>query len=367
MQASSDAEQSIGTGWRPVRYAGRAWRRLVTKGPIDTALYSLGVIRRAVLRPHAPAHRDAAAEIARAMPDADGSRSGAPDASSEAASSALLEAASSDIDHYSQLSLGAVRKLAKPEHLTLLREDPDLRAAVEADDLPLPPTDLREGYHGDYHFEHWLTGRRDARHVVAAARDLPSVPTILEFGGATGRVIRHMPRLLGPCRCMIADAKEANVVWTNVHLAPTVIAFQTRYQPPFPIPDRSVDLAMAFSVFTHIYEYETAWLLELKRVLKPQGLLYATIHDQATWDAMEMKEAGFHPWLTSTVEYQQMKLAHPTLTGRIQFTSSRSDVRHCNVFHSHDYIRSFWSHFFEVEAIHPLRHDYQAGVIMRAR
>ena len=324
---------------RPVRYAGRAWRRLVRRGPIDTILYSIGVLRNAVLGPHAPAHT----QVSNAMP----------------------EAASSDMDYYSKLSLGSVRNhLTRPEHLTLLQDDPDLRAAVENDSLPLPPTDLREGYHGDYHFEHWLSGRRDARHVVAAARNLPPLPTILEFGGATGRVIRHMPRLLGPCRCLIADAKETNVVWTNVHLAPTIIAFQTRYQPPFPLPDQSVDIAMAFSVFTHIYEYETAWLLELKRVIKPHGLLYATIHDQATWDAME--KAGFHPWLTSTVEYQRMKLAHPQLDGRIQFTSSRSDVRVCNVFHSHGYIRSVWSRFFEVEAIHPLRHDYQAGVIMRA-
>src|SRR5262249_50365721 len=31
---------------------------------------------------------------------------------------------------------------------------------------PLPPTDMREGYHGEYHFEHWLSGTRNARHVV---------------------------------------------------------------------------------------------------------------------------------------------------------------------------------------------------------
>ena len=289
----------------------------------------------------------------------------APEPSAAAAPSAVPEAASSDIEHYSRLSLGPVRNhVTKPEHHTLLQQDPDLHAAVESDGLPLPPTHLREGYHGEYHFEHWLSGRRDARHVVAAARDLPPHPTILEFGGATGRVIRHIPGLVGPCRCLIADAKEANVVWTNVHLAPTIMAFQTRYQPPFPLPDRSVDVAMAFSVFTHIYEYETAWLLELRRVLKPQALLYVTIHEQATWDAME--KAGFHPWLTSTAEYQRMKQAHPRLDGRVQFTSSRSDVRLCNVFHSHEYIHSFWSKFFEIESIHPLRHDYQAGVIMRA-
>jgi hypothetical protein len=101
-------------------------------------------------------------------------------------------------------------------------------------------------------------------------------------------------------------------------------------------------------------------------VLKPGGLLYVTIHDQATWDRMEM--AGFHPWLTSTAEYQRTKLIHPKLEGRVQFTSSRiaGDVRVCNVFHSHDYIRSFWSQFFEVEGICPLRHDNQAGVILRA-
>jgi ubiquinone/menaquinone biosynthesis C-methylase UbiE len=282
----------------------------------------------------------------------------APDASSDAV--------------YSTMSIGPVRHhfdspIVEPE-LLIMAQHWKIKRDAETDDLPLPPNDQREHYHANRHFEHWLTGRKDAQHVIAATADLPSNPIILDFGGATGRVIRHMPKLVGTCRCLIAEVNEQYVIWTNTHLAPSVIAFQTRYQPPFPLPDHSVDVAMAFSVFTHIYEYETAWLLELRRVLKPSGLLYVTIHDDATWDTME--QSVFHPLFTSSADYQRLKRDHPKLEGRLRFAEPKRDVlsqKYINVFHSQKYIRSLWSYFFEVEAIHSLRHGHQAGVILRGR
>ncbi len=40
--------------------------------------------------------------------------------------------------------------------------------------------------------------------------------------------------------------------------------------------DGSFDLIWAVSVFTHLAETWSAWLLELHRVLKPGGILLAT-------------------------------------------------------------------------------------------
>jgi ubiquinone/menaquinone biosynthesis C-methylase UbiE len=244
----------------------------------------------------------------------------------------------------------------------------DVKRDLEHDNLPLPPTERREMYQDSRHLEHWLSGRYDAEFVVASlsAEEKNKPLTVLDFGGATGRVIRHMPALLGPDnRYIIADAKEAHVAWVNTHLAPTIIAFQSRYQPPLAFPDHSVDVAFAFSIFTHIYEFETAWLMELKRVLKPGGLLYVTIHDEETWKTLE--QSVFHPWFTSKPEIQEARQRMPNLSGRFLYTHLRAPdgTRIADVFHSHDYIRKLWSQFFTVEGIYPRRHDHQAGVVLR--
>lgn len=266
------------------------------------------------------------------------------------------------------MSLGPVRDyfhtpINAPDNLTLAHA-PLVRREAERDDLPLPPTEQREGYYDDRHFEYWLSGRRDAMHVAAAAHTLPASPIVLDLGGATGRVARHLPLMLG-VRCFIGDLNEAHVIWTNTHLAPAITAFQTGRAPPLPLPDHSIDIAIGFSVFTHIYEYETAWLLELRRVLKPGALLYITVHDDETWNTIE--RSVFHPSLTSTKEYKRIKQEQPTLSTRVQFTYARdANVRICNVFHPRAYIEALWSNVFDVEAIHPLRHDHQAGVILRA-
>jgi SAM-dependent methyltransferase len=49
--------------------------------------------------------------------------------------------------------------------------------------------------------------------------------------------------------------------------------------PPLPFAeDNSFDLVYAFSVFTHIpAEHQEAWLLEMKRILKPGGFLVCTV------------------------------------------------------------------------------------------
>jgi SAM-dependent methyltransferase len=49
--------------------------------------------------------------------------------------------------------------------------------------------------------------------------------------------------------------------------------------PPLPFEDASFDLVYSISVFTHLdEEMQDAWLNELKRVLRPGGILIITVH-----------------------------------------------------------------------------------------
>jgi SAM-dependent methyltransferase len=56
----------------------------------------------------------------------------------------------------------------------------------------------------------------------------------------------------------------------------------TELQPPLPYPDGAFDFVYAFSVFTHLsVELADRWMAELRRVVKPGGLVWFTIHGQS--------------------------------------------------------------------------------------
>jgi SAM-dependent methyltransferase len=75
-------------------------------------------------------------------------------------------------------------------------------------------------------------------------------------GDAIQWCARHMPR--------------GRFTWTSPH-------------PPLPYPERYFDVVYCFSVFTHLDErMQSLWLLDLKRILKPGGILLLTVHGERT-------------------------------------------------------------------------------------
>ena len=134
-----------------------------------------------------------------------------------------------------------------------------------ADRTALPTTEAREGYFGDRHLEYWLSGYRDANRVVDAT-GLASKPSarILDFGGASGRVIRHFNHWCPEAELFLCDISARHVARVQLLFGGKVRAFCNRDVPSLPFPDRFFDVVMAFSVFTHIDADDTAWLLELR-------------------------------------------------------------------------------------------------------
>jgi SAM-dependent methyltransferase len=99
---------------------------------------------------------------------------------------------------------------------------------------------------------------------------------VLDFGCGPGRVLHHAigtPNLeLHAC-----DIDQRAIDWMHEHLGAAVQVFRNEQMPPLPCPDAHFDLIYAFSVFTHLVESWSAWLLELHRLLKDDGLLIATV------------------------------------------------------------------------------------------
>ena len=62
----------------------------------------------------------------------------------------------------------------------------------------------------------------------------------------------------------------------------------SRPLPPLDYSDEMFDLVYAVSVFTHLSEeFQLPWLGELRRILKPNGVLLATVYNNSVWESLD--------------------------------------------------------------------------------
>jgi SAM-dependent methyltransferase len=99
---------------------------------------------------------------------------------------------------------------------------------------------------------------------------------ILDFGCGAGRTLRHFAGEAATAEFWGCDIDEESVRWMEEHMSPPFHVFVNGEEPPLEQPDSSFDLIFAISVFTHLTSSWGRWLVELHRVLKPDGLLLVT-------------------------------------------------------------------------------------------
>jgi SAM-dependent methyltransferase len=235
---------------------------------------------------------------------------------------------------------------------------------AERDQLPIPAPGDREGYKPRDHAGYWVLGLEDHDKVMDAARELSvGGSRIYDFGGSTGRVFRHFYCQDESFEVWSSDFKLASYQWNQRYFPKDLKVFLNTFVPALPLPDRHFDVITAFSVFTHIDELESPWLVELRRILKPGGLLYVTIHDEVVWENMPLYQLETLQQ-SSNGQYLTADSAFPGPRRAFHF---RDDSYYsCQVFHGSDYIHREWGRFFEIVDMRPLQHaERQCVVLLR--
>ena len=100
---------------------------------------------------------------------------------------------------------------------------------------------------------------------------------VLDFGCGAGRTLRHFLDEASVGEFFGCDIDAPSIAWLEDNLSPPFTVFVNEERPPLPLPGSSFDLIWAISVFTHITDQWSAWLVELHRLLRDDGLLIATI------------------------------------------------------------------------------------------
>lgn len=155
-------------------------------------------------------------------------------------------------------------------------------AGRSPDGFSLPPASLIY----DVIACHWSAVYLDSgREIVADMEDilhrngfyLGSFETVLDFGCGCGRLIRHVNTRTS-ANLHGCDYNPQLIEWSRVHL-PFGEFVVNEIGPPLPYQDETFDYIYARSVLTHLPEHlQVQWMAELNRVLRPDGVLYFTMH-----------------------------------------------------------------------------------------
>ncbi len=172
---------------------------------------------------------------------------------------------------------------------------------------------------------------------------------VLDFGCGTGRTLRHFLPEAETGEFWGADVNAHYVDVARQALAPQMKIFQCDVAPPLTGVDYgSFDLAWAISVFTHLTDVSTSWLLDLHRLLKPGGLLIATYIGR--WNS---EYAVGEPWDEDRVgknvvhHTQDWERGGPT------------------VLMSDWWVRAHWGRAFEVVEITPRVHNMSWALLRK--
>ena len=232
---------------------------------------------------------------------------------------------------------------------------------------PVPPPGLLvHSYLGDDPEAYLSCGWTHVGRMLEILGDLPAGARVLDFGCGDGMMLRHLCPRGG--ESWGVDINGELILWCQQNLSPPFKFLTTTSFPHLPFEDNYFDLIYSFSVFTHICDLADAWLLELRRTLRPGGRAYLTVHDNRT---VELLTSG---GVACALSEQLAAAEVPFREGFAFFTLNRMPgggieySEHslpAQVFYDAEYLRRHWGNYLEVERIVEEAYGYQSAVVLR--
>lgn len=235
---------------------------------------------------------------------------------------------------------------------------------VAGEDLPVPPPYDRYGYCPEDPQAYLRWGLKDhdlILQVIASNRGLARDLRLLDFGCSSGRVLRHFEKEHESLGWLLhgVDVQARPIEWMRQYFPQHFQVYTGSVMPHLPFADASFDVIYGFSVFTHIKYLWDAWLLELKRVLRPGGLLIQTIHAEHAWR---------HYHHDRDKDYVRSNLPQK------EFAKSEMDLDYfyygdiavSQVFWKREIARKYWGRYFDVLEIRdPPENSFQDWMVCR--
>lgn len=203
----------------------------------------------------------------------------------------------------------------------------------------------------------FLSVGRDTADAIRAilqrlGRSLEEFESVLDFGCGCGRTLIWLARDARGTTFYGTDVDEEAIAWCRAHIP------DARFEvngpvPPMAYPDERFDLIFGISVLTHLSEeHQSLWLRDLRRVVKPGGLVLLSMHGESAWN-----------WLTESEKRELRR------TGFLFKTSPKlqgilPDWYH-TAYHSKDYVLRKFASEFQVLDYQEAAMGYQDVVVLQ--
>lgn len=256
----------------------------------------------------------------------------------------------------------------------LMSRDADTVAHfVSNDQYPMPETSDRAGYFDGNDIAYWFSGLSDFLYLEKlAAQHGIEVKSFFDFACSSGRVSRHFMANRPSIDVYGTDMFANYVQWLVKNFHDRGVFFQNSVTPHIPLEDNSIDLVYGGSIFSHLDEFETAWLMEIKRVLRPGGMAFLTILSDRTWasftESADMVHFLTHHkhtcLLAGEAPIEKDFLLQPMPAERVIFRNVDNPFFNVHTFLDHKYIRRTWGRIMNVVDIVEKAHGPDADAVV---
>ena len=152
-------------------------------------------------------------------------------------------------------------------------------------DFQLPPPDLAYDAYGHTNWSaYYHSGKEHAQYISNLIRNNFSNPSlkICEWGCGPARILRQIPQFFEDWNISLYgfDYNQRTIQWCQSNIKGIVFKHNLLI-PPLDQDDDSFDCLYCVSVFTHLSkEMHFAWIKEISRVVKPNGVIIFTTHGE---------------------------------------------------------------------------------------
>lgn len=264
----------------------------------------------------------------------------------------IAESQLEEADHWKRPSDEAIQLLdGDPAEVAVGLFTPTLNSkGKEAPEFP--DYDLIWRVTGSYNQEgFWKSGAQSVRNINVALSVvgtlLQDYHRVLDFGCGWGRILLHLADVARDMEVYGVDVDAEAIAWTQRHI-PYAEVSVNQPMPPLHFPSEYFDLVFSHSVLTHLdEEYQDAWLAELRRVSKPEGIVLLTVHGDYPFQMLlaELRSKGKDTsGLLKTLHQKGILFYDQDLLKG----SLLPDYYH-STFHIPWYVFQHWSTFFDVK------------------
>lgn len=228
-------------------------------------------------------------------------------------------------------------------------------------ELRLPPPILRYRVHRAFDAESYLQNGKDITRCLIDALNAHGVNlkdlTVLDFACGPGRVISEFSGSSESCSLHGSDIDAEAIAWATQNLSSLARFSINTTSAPTNYPAGMFDVIYSVSLFTHLdAAAQDEWLAEMQRLLKPGGVLLATIHGRFTTDSCTAAEIACLQ--RDGIVYRTDRKGRFKVDGLPDFYQT--------TFHTTDYVRRHWGRYFSVvEHIEGGLNGHQDIVVMR--